>query len=179
MKKKNLLYRHYFAASLLILLFFLSSCIKQERKNQIIDQQKSIDTYLSKLTDKTIVTNNGSSRVVIEAGNENKLIAEGDSVYYYFAAYVFNGGKGELFASNKASIVKEANFPPDTLVKASLLNSTDFIKGLRLGLVGAAEGETCNIVFTSELGYYTQTVYNIPKLSPLFFEIWIEKVIKN
>ena len=53
------------------------------------------------------------------------------------------------------------------------------ISGLNTGLEGVLQGEKCDIMFSAKYGYNNDVVYNVPKLSPLFFEIWIERIIKN
>ena len=53
------------------------------------------------------------------------------------------------------------------------------VSGLVNGLVGAKKGEKCDIVFSAKYGFNNTVVYNVPKLSPLIFEVWIEDIVKN
>ncbi|MEF9931351.1 MAG: FKBP-type peptidyl-prolyl cis-trans isomerase [Bacteroidales bacterium] len=165
----------------LILLFgcYLSSCTKQDRDNTIIDQEESIDNYISSLGANAKVIRNGNvSRVIVKEGSGEEIVA-GDSVIFYYAAYIFSSGKGELFATNNIEVAKASEFKTDGKLERRVVGSKDMLVGLSSGLVGAKRGETCNIVFSAKYGYNNTVVYNVPKLSPLFFEVWIESIIKN
>lgn len=157
----------------------LFSCTKQDRENTIIDQEESIDKYLVSLgADAQIVRNEISSRIIIKKGSGEGIVP-GDSVYFYYAGYIFSNGKGELFATNNREVAKEAHFVTDGVVVGKVVGSGDLLSGLSSGLVGAMPGETCNIVFSAKYGFNNTVVYNVPKLSPLFFEVWVEHVVKN
>ena len=53
------------------------------------------------------------------------------------------------------------------------------IDGLFNGLYHAHQGENCNVLFSAKYGYGNREMFTIPKLTALFFEIKIEKVVKN
>lgn len=157
----------------------LFSCTKQDRENTIIDQEDRIDKYLVSLgEDAKIVRNEISSRIIIKEGSGEGIVP-GDSVYFYYAGYIFSNGKGELFATNNTEVAKEADFLTDGVLEGKVVGGGDLLSGLSGGLVGARQGETCNIVFSAKYGYNNTVVYNIPKLSPLFFEVWVERIVKN
>lgn len=164
---------------ILFSLLYLSACTKQDRDNRIIDQEKSIDTYLSGLGEEArIVRNGGASRVVLTEGVGEEIVP-GDSVIFYYAGYIFSNGKGALFATNNKEVAAENGFETPGLPERKVAGGSGLIPGLNSGLTGAKKGEVCNIIFSARYGYGNTVVYNVPKLSPLFFEIWIESVIKN
>jgi FKBP-type peptidyl-prolyl cis-trans isomerase len=51
--------------------------------------------------------------------------------------------------------------------------------GLANGLAGVKAGEKCDIVFSAKYGFGNTVVYNVPKLTPLIFEVWVEGIVKN
>ncbi len=163
----------------LLLAIALISCTKQDRENTIINQEASIDKYISSLQNVTVVRNGGSNRVIIEQGNEGSEAALGDSILIRYAGYIFStSGKGKLFATNDSTTAAKNDFPQQISPFGLQLGETDLVKGLTLGLEGVKEGEYCYIIFSSKYGFYNTVVDNIPKLSPLFYEVWVDKVIK-
>ncbi len=155
----------------------LYSCTKQDRENSIISQESAIDSYISSLSDVEVVRNSGSNRVIIEAGKEGTAAVAGDSLYIRYAGYLFSRGKGTMFATNDSTVAAQTGYPLQAPLKVELGNM-ELISGLRWGLEGVEEGEHCYIMFSAKYGFGNVVVYNIPKLSPLFFEVWIDKVIK-
>ena len=163
----------------LVCLVSLFSCTKQDRENTIISQEASIDSYIESLSDKIVVRNGGSNRVIIEDGVDGTDVAVGDSLYIRYAGYIFSRGKGTLFATNDKDVADAASYPVQEAPMKVKLGSTELISGLSSGLLGVKEGEQCYIMFSAKYGFNNKVVYNIPKLSPLFFEIWVDKVIKD
>jgi FKBP-type peptidyl-prolyl cis-trans isomerase. len=165
-----------------LLLFTISiSCVKQDRENTIIDQEKAIDTYISSLSDARVVRNNGSNRVVMEEGAGADTLAIGDSVYFYYSLYLFSSGsgKGTLYATNDTTVASSNNFIVSGEPQRLKIGSDAMVDGLENGLLGSKQGEKCYIIFSAKYGYYNTVVYGIPKLSPLFFDISISKIVKN
>lgn len=159
--------------------FLLFACAEQDRDVTIINQEASIDKYLESLSNNfEVISESGSNRVIIEEGN-GEVAAVGDSVYFYYAGYIFNSGKGNLFATNNKSVADKAEFTLINGVEGKVVGGDDLIKGLSKGLIGVKQGEQCNVIFSAKYGYDNESVYNVPKLSPLFFDIWIERVVKN
>ena len=103
----------------------------------------------------------------------------GDSVKFYYAGYVFSNGKGSLFATNDTLVAKNNGFELSGGIEEKVLSSRDMVRGLANGLVGAKAGEKCEVVFSAKYGYDNDVVYNVPKMSPLIFEIWVEGIVKN
>ena len=186
MKRRN---RHTFcnivntmtrkACAIISILFFLSACTKEDRNNTIVNQEERIDRYITSLGDIKVVRNGGSNRIVYTEGHGADSLAIGDSVSFYYAGYVFSNGKGALFATNNPQIAQEKNFPLSGEIENRILSEGNMISGLANGLAGAKEGEKCDIVFSAEYGFGNTVVYNVPKLTPLIFEVWVEGIVKN
>ncbi len=169
---------------LLAIPFLMSvSCTKQDRELTIIDQESKIDSYLSSyFKDSTIVRRNGSNKVIIQKGPGTDSLYYGDSLYYYYAGYIFTSSPSSLFATNNEAVATESDFVltnPNYNVEKILFSEKALIPGLVNGLYGSTTGEHSIIVFSAKYGYYNTRVYNIPKLSALIYEIWVQKVIKN
>ena len=155
------------------------ACTKEDRKNQLVTQEESIDKYISSLKDVRIARNGGSNRLVFIEGTGADSLAAGDSVKFYYAGYLFSSGKGKLFATNDTTVALANNFLLEEDMKECLLSPKDMVTGLANGLVGARAGEMCEVVFSAKYGYDNDIVYNVPKMSPLIFEVWIEGIVKN
>ena len=172
-------YKKFFSVFICtVVLLAVVSCQKQERENEIAKQEAQIDTYIGNQTSDSVVFNNGVYRVIKRFGSGAEA-EQGDSVYFYYAIYKFNSGKGQLYATNQDSIAKANGFPVKSAVEKGLLNSKSFVPGIFYGMTGMRSGEYGNLVFSSKRGYGNEVVYNIEKNAPLFVEVWLEKVIKN
>lgn len=165
--------------AVLAIMFFALSCTKEDRNNTIVNQEESIDRYISSLDDVRVVRNGGSNRIVYTEGMGTDSLAIGDSVKFYYAGYVFSNGKGTLFATNNPQIAQEKDFPLSGDIEERILNEGSLISGLANGLIGAKAGEKCDIVFSAKYGFGNTVVYNVPKLTPLIFEVWVEGIVKN
>ena len=122
------------------------------------------------------------NRVIIDSSYVADSLTFGDSLHFYYAGYVFNTSPSGLFATNVEQIANSAGLlltDQDFAVEKVLFTEGCYIPGLVNGLYGVREGEHSLILFSAEHGFYNETVYNIPKLSALAYEVWIEKVIKN
>ena len=164
---------------ILCLCVALVSCTKEDRKLQLVSQEESIDKYITSLRGVRIARNGGSNRLVYAEGKGRDSLALGDSVKFFYAGYVFANGKGALFATNDTTVAKNNGFELSGGVEKKVLSSKDMISGLANGLVGAKAGEKCDIVFSAKYGYDNDVVYNVPKMSPLIFEVWVEGIVKN
>lgn len=160
-----------------VLLF--ASCAKEDRNNTIVNQEESIDRYISQQKDVRVVRNGGSNRLVYIEGQGRDSLAVGDTLKFYYAGYVFSGGKGSLFATNNPEIAQQKDFPLAGEVEECVLGTGNMVKGLANGLVGARAGEKCDVVFSAKYGYDNTAVYNVPKMTPLIFEVWVEEIVKN
>lgn len=161
------------------MLAVLFSCTKEDRKNQLVQQEEAIDRYISSLKNVRIARNGGSNRVVFTEGYGADSLALGDSVKFYYAGYIFSSGKGKLFATNDTTVALKNSFELSGGIERRVLSSSDLVIGLANGLVGAREGEKCEVVFSAKYGFENDIVYNVPKMSPLIFEVWVEGIVKN
>jgi FKBP-type peptidyl-prolyl cis-trans isomerase len=155
------------------------SCTKEDRKLALVTQEENIDKYINNLRGVRIARNGGSNRLVFTEGRGTDSLALGDSVKFYYAGYVFSNGKGSLFATNDTLVAKKNGFEFSGGIEEKVLSSKDMVRGLANGLVGAKAGEKCEVVFSAKYGYDNDVVYNVPKMSPLIFEIWVEGIVKN
>lgn len=171
--KKNVI-----AILLAALVIPFSFCTKQDKENTIINQEAEIDKYLSSLQGAEIIRNGGSNRAVINYGAEGIQAEKGDSLYIRYAGYIFSNGKGVLFATNDPTVAKKNGFPMQETPEKIKLGTTELVSGLELGLEGVKQGEYCYIIFSAKYGFNNTSVFNVPKLTPLFYEVWVDKVIK-
>jgi hypothetical protein len=127
--------------TILAIMFLALSCTKEDRNNTIVNQEESIDRYISSLDGVRVIRNGGSNRIVYTEGTGADSLAVGDSVKFYYAGYVFSNGKGSLFATNNPQIAQEKDFPLSGDLEERILNGGNFISGLANGLAGVKAGE--------------------------------------
>ena len=151
---------------LLFSAFLALSCASEVREANI-NQDKSIDDFISsKYADYTVYHNGGTSRIVLVEGPEGApVIEKGDSVYLYYAGYIFgNSGPTKQFVLDSGMFLAGAG---------------KLIKGLEDGLPGARLGEESLIVFSADDGYGTTSVGLVPENSALLFDIGVAAIKKN
>lgn len=157
---------------------FVIGCDKEDRKNTYADQESRIDAWAtSQGAEFNVVLNSGVVRVVVTEGTGSEL-QKGDSLYFHYSGYVFSNGKGGLFYTNDPEVAEAAGFITDGKPMGIKYGSSALLKGLSLGLEGVKEGEHCYIVFSARYGYGNQIIANLPKLTPLFFDITVDKILK-
>ncbi|MBO7562178.1 MAG: FKBP-type peptidyl-prolyl cis-trans isomerase [Bacteroidales bacterium] len=157
---------------------FAIGCDKEDRKNTYADQESRIDAWAtSQGAEFPVVLNSGVVRVVVTEGSGSEL-QKGDSLYFHYSGYVFSNGKGGLFYTNDPEVAEETGFITDGKPIGIKYGSSALLKGLSLGLEGVKEGEHCYIVFSARYGYGNQIIANLPKLTPLFFDIKVDKILK-
>lgn len=163
----------------------LLSCSKEEKELTIADQEAAIETYINQnFQQYNIVRRGGSNRIVVDTTvvDAADSLEYGDSLYFYYAGYVFTSSPSALFSTNNEYLATESGYSltsQDFSVRKVLFSKGSMIKGLENGLYGVKDGEHCVILFSAKYGFYDDYVYNIPKLSALAFEIWVEDVVKN
>ena len=154
-------------------------CDKEDRKNTYASQEALIDSYVSSLSsDYTVVYNGGVVRVTLEEGAGAEAV-NGDSLYFHYSGYVFSRGKGALFATNDKEVAEETGFITDGKAFGVRLGHSAMVEGLKKGLEGVKAGERCYIIFSARYGYGNQIMNTLPKLTPLLFEMKIDKNVKN
>lgn len=163
----------------------ISSCSKEDKENTVADQEASIDSYITQnFQDYRVFRRNGSNRIVIDSTvlALPDSLEYGDSLHFYYAGYIFTTSPSQLFCTNSEYVAQESGYTvtdPDYSIRKTLFTSDCMVSGLVNGLYGVREGEHCVLIFSAKYGFYDDYVYNIPKLSALAYEIWVERVIKN
>ncbi len=165
----------YIICSVLLLV----SCTKEDRNLMLVNQEEAIDRYISAQKDVRIARNGGSNRLVVTEGKGADSLQVGDSVNFYYAGYIFSNGKGSLFATNNPEVAQQQEFPLSGGIESAVIGDGSLISGLEKGLAGARAGEVCQIIFSAKYGYNNESVYNVPKMSPLIFDVWVESIGKN
>ena len=167
------------------------SCVKEDEKNLLAQQAKSIDDFVQRDTgdafrlnrDTVIsITNKRESiRIVWNPGTGDTIVA-GDTVSFAYIARLFSSGKGAIFATNLSALAGTGTWPisiyPDDYGK-NRVGAGYYLPGLDAGLTGMRVGEYAYIMFTSQYGYGNRELSVIPKMSPLMFEVEIEDIIKK
>lgn len=170
---------------ILFLIFVLSvahSCAN-EIELALISQEERIDSYLATtFKDSTIIRNGGSNVVILESDESKPLLEYGDSLIFYYAGYIFDSRPSSLFDTNLEAVATQSRFQrseADYSAKRVLFEKGYLLEGLEKGLIGRREGDHLIIVFSAKYGYGNTKHYNIPKLSALAYEVWIESIIKE
>jgi peptidylprolyl isomerase/FKBP-type peptidyl-prolyl cis-trans isomerase FkpA len=147
----------------------LSACTAESVKNSLLQQEQAIERYITALKNDTanpidtVYNLNGVYRVVVEAG-AGEGAAAGDSVIFDYEAYVFSSGKGDMY---------------DLGSELSTLGSGSYFAGLETGLTGMLAGEHALIILASDKGYGGVPTGVLPPNTPLIFEIWMFRVVKQ
>lgn len=150
-------------------LIALSSCTAESIKESLLQQEESIERYIETLKNNTqnpidtVYNLNGVYRVVLEAGT-GEGAAAGDSVVFDYEACVFDSGKGAMYDAGNES---------------NTLNAGSYFAGLETGLTGMLAGEHAQIILASDKGYGNVSVGILPPNTPLIFEIWMFRIVKQ
>ena len=175
----------YFICSAAAAAFLLLSCAKEEKELTVADQEAAIESYINQnFSQYYIVRRGGSNRIIVDTTvvGATDSLEYGDSLYFYYAGYTFTSSPSSLFSTNNEYLATESGFSlsdQDFSIKKVHFTPGAMISGLENGLYGVKDGEHCVILFSAKYGFYDDYVYNIPKLSALAFEIWVEDVVKN
>lgn len=160
-------------------MFVCTECTKEDRENTIITQEANIDSYISSLNGNRVVRNNGSNRVVLDEAQDSTIFAEsGDTLHLRYSGYTFSSGPGILFVTNDTTTANEKEFPLQESPLIVRLGDNTLVQGLEYGLYGVREGEHSYIIFSAKYGFNNSIVGIVPKLTPLLYEIWVDKIIK-
>ena len=125
--------------TILAIMFLALSCTKEDRNNTIVNQEESIDRYITSLSDVRVARNGGSNRIVYTEGQGDEAAA-GDSIKFYYAVYIFSGGKGALFATNNLEVAQANSFPVSGGAFECILGQGALVSGLDSGLIGVKAG---------------------------------------
>lgn len=164
------------------IMFVIVSCSKQDDENTYISQESSIDSYITSLVSTynyKVVRKSGSNRVIISSGSSADSLETGDSLYFHYSGYAFSSGKGSLFVTNDTTIAKANSFVTDGVARKVVYGNDGLISGLHNGLHGVRTGQECYIVFSAKYGYGNKVMFNLGKLTPLLFDVTVDKIVKN
>ena len=157
----------------LIVFSFFSFCTKEDEKNQLAMQEKSIDQFIKSDTTAAKSKNKDTVIIVTHKKETNRIVwnpavgdtlAPGDTVYFSYIARIFNSGKGAIFADSYCR---------------NVVGNGYFIPGLDAGLIGMRVKEYAYVLFTSQYGYGNKEISIVPKMSPLMFEVEIKNIDKK
>ncbi len=167
----------------IVIIITIFSCAKEDEKNNIAQQEEQIEKYINSLEDaKVIFSDSDVWRVITKDGNSEKVAKPGDSIFFYYAAYIFSNGKGRLYHTNIKEVAVANNFNIDMNqfeIKKDIVGKGKLIKGLDIGLIGAAKDEECAIIYSAKNGFGNQQVGLVPKLSAHYVEVWIKDIKQN
>ncbi|MCF0166250.1 MAG: hypothetical protein HUJ89_03625 [Bacteroidales bacterium] len=167
----------------LVCLAVLTISCSAERELQYSNQEAAIDKYISgTLANYEVRRNAGSNRVIIEPSTAADSLEAGDSLSFFYACYVFSGSPSSLATTNVPEIARKSNFVLtdfDSTVVSIKYENSNLCAGLYNGLKGVREREHCVILFSAKYGFAATRVNNIPPMSALCYEIWVEEVKKK
>ena len=192
-------YRSYFTAMfktspvwfLTLALTLFCFCTKEDEKNQLAQQEKNIDSFITSETNKAVIVNKDTIVMVTNQRETNRIvwnpqegyaIAKGDTAVFAYVGSIFSSGRGAVFATNLVDSEAKKAWPlsidpPDFCRNA--VGVGHYIPGLDAGLLGMRAGEYAYIIFTSQYGFGNKGFSSIPKMSPLMFEVEILEIIPN
>lgn len=163
----------------------LASCNKKALEDTYMKQEANIETYITRqFANMPVTRRNGSNRITVDTVNisVSDSLVYGDSLFIYYAGYIFTSQPSGIFATNVQSIAEQSKLDLDSAdysVKKILYEPNSLIMGLDNGLYGVKNGEHCIVVFSGKYGFGSEPVVNVPKNSALAYEIWVEDIIKN
>lgn len=119
--------------------------------------------------------NKGAARLIKVEG-EGEPLGESGAVSFYYAGYIFTSSPSTLFATNHEETATKDKFTvtdPDYEIFEADMRNTEFLEGIRNGLIGVRAGEECKIVFSGKYGFGNEVFGIIPANSALLFKIWV------
>jgi FKBP-type peptidyl-prolyl cis-trans isomerase len=157
------------------LLTALLSCTSESVKNALLQQEQSIERYIQTRVDElkrnaanpdttiTVYYLDGIYRIVLEAGT-GEGAAAGDSVVFDYEGYIFASRKGDRYTAGSDH---------------NTLGSGSYFAGLETGLTGMCSGEHSEIILSGDKAYGNVPMGILPPNTPLIFEIWMTRVVKQ
>ena len=146
----------------------LAASCQSEVQQANISQEKAIDDYVQRTFEADAVSRiDGITRILVQdyATASSPEAAKGDSLTIRFAGYTFeSGAPASCFAIDSCTV---------------LLGKGDLIRGLDRGLTGVKPQQEVLLLFSSQYGYGSDKVGLVPENTALFFDIIVDRVIKN
>ena len=162
---KQLRHTGYFFVALSAALFFLALSCQSENALAVVNQEETIDKYItSRYADYPVTRLGGANRVTVIEGDSTFVAAPGDSIRMNIDGFVFKSSPSTQFLSDEMTVE---------------LGPKDLIKGLEKGLEGVTPGEECYIFFSAKYGYYDSSVGVVPSMSALMFHVNVLEIKKK
>ncbi len=188
--------RYLFITGMVAMVLFFTGCGKQEEDLRLNEQEVSIEAYVEGLDEESyieVVVANGVWRIVLDYGANDEEPVEttigsaigaetGDSLFFDYAAYVFEGGRGMFFDTSLPDLAESMGLsrdPSEFVPMEIALGRGEVISGLDKGLAGVKEGEHCYVIFSARHGFGNTQTGLVPELSALMYEVWVKKVKKD
>lgn len=163
-----------------ITLLLIFSCSKEEEKLNNTRQEEMIEKYVSSLEGANVIFNDiGVWKIIENEGNNNIIAKPGDSIFFYYAAYIFSNGKGKIYDTNVKEIAIENNFNVDFNlfeIRKEVIGRGKLIKGMDIGLIGSKKNEESVIIYSAKNGFGDKQIGLIPKSSAHYVEVWIKDI---
>ncbi|MDR0955242.1 MAG: FKBP-type peptidyl-prolyl cis-trans isomerase [Rikenellaceae bacterium] len=180
----------YIRYTLLLLSVLFWRC-SDDPEIDIPAQREAFQKYMESLTespDATLLRDHNLFRIVPWPGQEGaKRVAGGNAVTIEYTGYLFSAsgtlgyGRGNLFATNNPTLAVESGLvedpvvlPPENLTFRQ--GAGEVLRGIDLGVEGAALADTLLLYLTSDLAYGEQSVGFLEVGTPVVFEVIIKEI---
>ncbi|MFA6592185.1 MAG: FKBP-type peptidyl-prolyl cis-trans isomerase [Bacteroidales bacterium] len=178
--------RHIYYIISITICLSVFSCAKEQENTTYDNQEDKINTYitsqLSSVEGSRAVYYGKATRLILKEGTGDSLAVNGN-ISFYYAGYVFESSSisdDNLFATNHKATADGLKWELSDTTSFDVLTvnlaESDFITGLKTGLVGVKGGEESIIVFPGKYGYGKRKVGTIPAKSALAYRIWVESI---
>ena len=159
----------------------VSGCKKDDDENSVYNQDERIRRYLDS-NNITYVSYGGIFKSYLNTvPNNGRLLQPGDSLYFYFAEYMFSSRVDSLFYTNIAELVEEHGFDPqtfDTRPKGIRYGAEKppLLKGIEIGLDKCREKDTVMLYMNSDYAYGDRAMGIVPENSSIAVLLILDEI---
>lgn len=168
---------------ILLSAFSLISCKKIDEDVSSSKQVERIETYLATKTEPfTIDSDVYRVKTNVVDNSSNIALAVGDSLYIFYAQYIFNTAPGLLFNTNIKAVAEGDGIDSEAMVYEPLglkYGESNIIAGLEIGLRNGIKGDSLMLYITSENAFKDKANGVVPKNSSIAMFVSIDKIVKN
>lgn len=173
-------FKQIWTIALIVLSFagVTTSCSKEE-ETRLASEIKSIETFLKKNAVRYTVDNNVYKVMIDSIAGEQQIAVKGDSVFFYYAIFSFNGAIQMLYDTNDEEIADEYGIDKTFLKfkeKKIELGTTPMVLGLQTGIEGSQAGDEFSLLMPSTMGYGKHWNGSIPPFTPLYMWVSITNI---
>lgn len=165
----------------LFVTIMMLSCANQEAVESVEDQKEYIESYLTTY-DYDYTSLGGVYRVVTPSKDPSGIYLEsGDSLYFYFAQYLFGSSVGDAYYTNIYSVAAAYGMQTETMdfdAYGIEYGATPLIEGYELGFEGMQQGDTLMLYMTSDMAYGDTQASVVPKNQSIASLVIMEKIVK-